>query len=127
MPKIFSIKTYFGFQGRMTRSSFWSALAMTLVSSFILVQLALWFSGLSNLIANINPEDTSAGDGKRAILFVGVALLLTTVPLTAIVCKRIHDHGRSGRWSLVFAAPHIFSGCFFWLFLVQKMFPSEGQ
>ena len=96
---------FFSFKGRATRTAFWQT--QLLCNVFFAM---LWALGL--LLA-----DLTARGAFAAISLIGVAPVLAAQ--LAVLCRRLHDRGKSGWWLLPFyAIPLVIS-------LVLSAFQSE--
>ncbi|WP_435331374.1 DUF805 domain-containing protein, partial [Klebsiella pneumoniae] len=82
-------KVTFNFSGRASRQQFWTFFLINLLIAS--APLAVWW-----LATSINPQYGILS--FVVIPFVALWLLLMTLPLLAIGCRRMHDIGRSGLW-----------------------------
>lgn len=79
-------KETFNFSGRASRQQFWTF--FLIIAS---APLAVWW-----LATSFNPQYGILS--FIVIPFAALWLLLMTLPLLAIGCRRMHDIGRSGLW-----------------------------
>ncbi|HHK74938.1 MAG TPA: DUF805 domain-containing protein [Rhizobiales bacterium] len=89
---------FFGFDGRISRRSFWlgsAVLFLLMLAGFLLYLGLVGFDTVMN---------APAGSRSSAIVSFMISLVLF-VPWLALVIKRLHDRAKSGWWSLVFLLP----------------------
>ncbi|EMF1933820.1 DUF805 domain-containing protein [Klebsiella quasipneumoniae] len=82
-------KETFNFSGRASRQQFWTFCLINLLIAS--APLAVWW-----LATSFNPQYGILS--FVVIPFAALWLLLMTLPLLAIGCRRMHDIGRSGLW-----------------------------
>lgn len=82
-------KETFNFCGRASRQQFWTFFLINLLLAS--APLAVWW-----LATSFNPQYGILS--FVVIPFAALWLLLMTLPLLAIGCRRMHDIGRSGLW-----------------------------
>ncbi|HCI4546038.1 DUF805 domain-containing protein [Klebsiella quasipneumoniae] len=82
-------KGTFNFSGRASRQQFWTFFLINLLIAS--APLAVWW-----LATSFNPQYGILS--FVVIPFAELWLLLMTLPLLAIGCRRMHDIGRSGLW-----------------------------
>jgi uncharacterized membrane protein YhaH (DUF805 family)/thiol-disulfide isomerase/thioredoxin len=90
----------FSFNGRIGRASYWLCLLVIMALFFVLMKLLIG-DDLAKFVASSNPspEAISAFWGQHRGKLVVLALLLAW-PSLAVEVKRLHDHNRSGWWSI---------------------------
>ena len=82
---------YFDFQGRSTRTEFWS---------YMLLYTAVFLVLLFGSVLLTDDEDVSR-------LVLTVLVLINLIPSVSIQVRRLHDAGRSGWWTLFGIIPLI--------------------
>jgi uncharacterized membrane protein YhaH (DUF805 family) len=103
-----NLQTFTSFEGRHARKSFWLAILVMLVISWILqiIVFSVFGGGMMAMDPNASPEAQMAA--MNAIwLPLGIVVLLTIWPTLAIYTKRWHDRNKSGWWSLIGLVPLI--------------------
>lgn len=114
--------TLFGFEGRISRSTFWlCALAVALLD------IALWLV-TGNWIRQTYPEAAALAKPGGGLLAVGLPLLIAAVLSVwaglALKVKRLHDRGRSGFWLLAGLVPVL---GWLWLFWEVGLAPGKPK
>jgi uncharacterized membrane protein YhaH (DUF805 family) len=102
-----NLETFTSLNGRIPRKTFWLALIVMMIISWILQFIIFSIFGVS-MMANPNatPEEAMA-QMSGMMLPLGIVLLLTLWPSIAIYAKRWHDRDKSGWWSLILFVPII--------------------
>lgn len=107
-----NLQTFTSFQGRIPRKTFWLALIVMLVITWILEIILFSIFGVSmmSMDPNATPEAQAAA-AEQAMSGIAIPLviliLLTIWPSLAIYTKRWHDRDKSGWWSLIGLVPII--------------------
>jgi uncharacterized membrane protein YhaH (DUF805 family) len=102
-----NLETFTSFAGRIPRKTFWLALIVMMIISFILQFIIFSIFGVSMMSnPNATPEQAMA-QFSGMMLPLGIVLLLTLWPSLAIYTKRWHDRSKSGWWSLILFVPLI--------------------
>ena len=111
-----NLQTFTSFEGRIPRKTFWLAILVMIVISWILQFILFAIFGTSMMPdATLTPEEqmAQAENMMGAMMIPLVILMLITLwPSLAIYTKRWHDRNKSGWWSLIMLVP-IIGGC--WL------------
>lgn len=114
-----AFRKYADFKGRATRREFWcfvvwdAALILTPVIAMFVVSAVLYATSATA------QEAVDAGQGAAvtdaflwgwshtAVDYVGFYLLVTILPTSALVVRRLHDTGRSGWWYFLWFVPYV--------------------
>jgi uncharacterized membrane protein YhaH (DUF805 family) len=107
-----NIETFTSFAGRIPRKTFWLALLVLMILSWILqmILFTVFGVGMMNVDPNATPEAAAAAAQaamSKMLLPVGILTLITLWPSLAIYAKRWHDRNKSGWWSLILLIPII--------------------
>jgi uncharacterized membrane protein YhaH (DUF805 family) len=107
-----NLQTFTSFDGRIPRKTFWLALLVMLVISWILqfIIFAIFGGGAMTVDPTLSPEAQAAAMEQAMsgmMLPLGIVILLTLWPSLAIYAKRWHDRNKSGWWSLIMLVPII--------------------
>lgn len=100
------------FNGRIPRKTFWLAILVMIVITWIL-EFVLFAAFGANMMAvdpNATPEAQAlaAQEAMSAMMLpLGILILITLWPSLAIYTKRWHDRNKSGWWSLIGLVPLI--------------------
>jgi uncharacterized membrane protein YhaH (DUF805 family) len=94
----------FGLDGRLNRKPYWIASIILLVLALALVVVGLVIGGQMMHEAFMSGGSV---DGATAVMsYPGIiAAILVLYPATALMVKRFHDIGRSGKWVLLLLVP----------------------
>jgi uncharacterized membrane protein YhaH (DUF805 family) len=102
-----NLQTFLSFDGRNARKTFWLALLVMIIISWILQLIIFTVFGVSMMSdPNATPEQAMA-QVSGMLVPLGIVLLLTLWPSLAIYTKRWHDRNKSGWWSLILFIPLI--------------------
>ncbi|MBL8790834.1 MAG: DUF805 domain-containing protein [Rhizobiales bacterium] len=107
-----NLQTFTSFTGRIPRKTFWLALIVLMVISWILqiILFSIFGAGMMTIDPNATPE-AQAMAAEQAMSGLGIPLviliLITLWPSLAIYTKRWHDRDKSGWWSLIGLVPVI--------------------
>lgn len=107
-----NLQTFTSFQGRIPRKTFWLALIVMIVITWILEIILFSIFGVSmmSMDPNATPEAQAAA-AEQAMSGMAIPLviliLLTIWPSLAIYAKRWHDRDKSGWWTLIGLVPII--------------------
>jgi len=87
---------YRNFKGRARRSEYWHIQLFLVVTNLAAagIDLALMNGDVDRFIAN-------GGGGIVGLIWI----LATIVPALAVLVRRLHDTGRSGRWAFIGLVP----------------------
>ena len=105
-----NLQTFTSFQGRIPRKTFWLALIVMIVITWILEIILFSIFGVSmmSMDPNATPEAQAAA-AEQAMSGMAIPLviliLLTIWPSLAIYAKRWHDRDKSGWWTLIGLVP----------------------
>ncbi|NMD07057.1 MAG: DUF805 domain-containing protein [Phyllobacteriaceae bacterium] len=106
-----NLQTFTSFEGRIPRKTFWLAILVMIVISWILQFILFAIFGTSMMPdATLTPEEqmAQAENMMGAMMIPLVILMLITLwPSLAIYTKRWHDRNKSGWWSLIMLVPII--------------------
>ena len=106
-----NLQTFTSFEGRIPRKTFWLAILVMIVISWILQFILVAIFGTSMMPdATLTPEEqmAQAENMMGAMMIPLVILMLITLwPSLAIYTKRWHDRNKSGWWSLIMLVPII--------------------
>ena len=108
-----NLQTFTSLDGRIPRKTFWLAVLVMVVISWILQFIVFAIFGGSAMTAvdpNMTPEAQAAAMQQALSgmwLPLGVVVLLTLWPSICIYAKRWHDRNKSGWWSLIMFVPII--------------------
>ena len=95
------------FDGRIPRKTFWLAILVMIVISWILQLIIFSVFGVS-MMSDPNTTPEQAMEQMSGIMLpLGIITLLTLWPSLAIYAKRWHDRNKSGWWSLILFVPII--------------------
>lgn len=97
-------KRYFDFSGYTSRKEFWLFMLIHLCVTLLLILFDIWLE----VFWQENP-------GLLDIFYS----LISFIPMLAIITRRLHDIGLSGRWGAVFIIPVI--GPFWLIYLLSKV------
>jgi uncharacterized membrane protein YhaH (DUF805 family) len=107
-----NLETFTSFNGRSPRKSFWLAILVMIVISWILQFIVFAIFGTGMMVdPNATPEAQMAALNAMW-LPLGIVMLITLWPTLAIYTKRWHDRNKSGWWTLILLVPLI---GFIWL------------
>jgi len=107
-----NLQTFTSFNGRIPRKTFWLALIVMIVITWILEIILFSIFGVSmmSMDPNATPEAQAAA-AEQAMSGMAIPLviliLLTIWPSLAIYAKRWHDRDKSGWWTLIGLVPII--------------------
>lgn len=107
-----NLQTFTSFQGRIPRKTFWLALIVMIVITWILEIILFSIFGVSmmSMDPNATPEAQAAA-AEQAMSGMAIPLviliLITIWPSLAIYAKRWHDRDKSGWWTLIGLVPII--------------------
>ncbi|MFT3673398.1 DUF805 domain-containing protein [Aestuariivirga sp.] len=107
-----NLQTFTSFQGSIPRKTFWLALIVMIVITWILEIILFSIFGVSmmSMDPNATPEAQAAA-AEQAMSGIAIPLviliLLTIWPSLAIYAKRWHDRDKSGWWTLIGLVPVI--------------------
>ena len=107
-----NLQTFTSFNGRIPRKTFWLALIVMVVITWILEIILFSIFGVSmmSMDPNATPEAQAAA-AEQAMSGMAIPLviliLLTIWPSLAIYAKRWHDRDKSGWWTLIGLVPII--------------------
>ncbi len=108
-----NLQTFTSLDGRIPRKTFWLAVLVMVVISWILQFIVFAIFGGSAMTAvdpNMTPEAQAAAMQQALSgmwLPLGIVVLLTLWPSICIYAKRWHDRNKSGWWSLIMFVPII--------------------
>lgn len=125
-----NLETFTSFDGRIPRKTFWLALLVLMIVSWIL-QMIL-FAVLGGSMMDIDPNATPEAAAAAAqtamssmMLPFGILFLITLWPSLAIYAKRWHDRNKSGWWTLIMLIPVI--GAIWMLIELGFLRGTEGE
>lgn len=107
-----NLQTFTSFNGRIPRKTFWLAILVMIVISWVLqfILFAFFGAGMMSIDPNATPE-AQAMAMEQAMsgmaLPIIIIALITLWPSLAIYTKRWHDRDKSGWWSLILLVPLI--------------------
>lgn len=98
-----ALKQYAKFSGRATRMEYWSFVLFSTIVSFIPITLLMLVALVFLIAGGEGDEGTSIGAVLMLLVqFVNFVLgMFFLVPTYAVLCRRLHDVGWSGKWLLV--------------------------
>ena len=107
-----NLQTFTSFDGRIPRKTFWLAILVMFVITWILEFILFAIFGVSMM--SVDPTATPEAQamamqesfGRMTVPLV-ILILLTLWPSLAIYAKRWHDRDKSGWWSLIMLVPLI--------------------
>jgi uncharacterized membrane protein YhaH (DUF805 family) len=108
-----NLQTFTSLDGRIPRKTFWLAVLVMVVISWILqfIVFAIFGGGAMTAVdPNLTPEAQAAAMQQAMsgmMLPLGIVILLTLWPSICIYAKRWHDRNKSGWWSLIMFVPII--------------------
>jgi uncharacterized membrane protein YhaH (DUF805 family) len=107
-----NLQTFTSFQGRIPRKTFWLALIVMIVITWILEIILFTVFGVSMMTMdpNATPEAQAAAAEQAMsgmMIPIVILILITIWPSLAIYTKRWHDRDKSGWWSLIGLVPII--------------------
>jgi len=107
-----NLQTFTSFNGRIPRKTFWLAILVMIVITWILefILFALFGASMMSVDPNATPEAQAMAAQEAMsgmMLPLGILILLTIWPSLAIYTKRWHDRDKSGWWSLIGLVPLI--------------------
>jgi uncharacterized membrane protein YhaH (DUF805 family) len=108
-----NLQTFTSFDGRIPRKTFWLAILVMVVITWILEFIIFGFFGASmmgGMDPGADPDAAAAAAAdamSKMMLPLGIIFLLTLWPSLAIYTKRWHDRNKSGWWSLIMLVPLI--------------------
>ncbi len=102
-----NLETFTSFAGRSPRKSFWLAILVMVVISWILQFIVFAIFGAGMVVdPNASPEAQMAAVNAMWVP-LGIVILITLWPTLAIYTKRWHDRNKSGWWTLILLIPLI--------------------
>ena len=107
-----NLQTFTSFNGRIPRKTFWLAVLVMIVITWILefILFALFGASIMSVDPNATPEAQAMAAQEAMsgmIIPLGILILITIWPSLAIYAKRWHDRDKSGWWSLIGLVPLI--------------------
>ncbi len=108
-----NLQTFTSLDGRIPRKTFWLAVLVMVVISWILQFIVFAIFGGNAMTAvdpSLTPEAQAAAMQQAMsgmMLPLGIVILLTLWPSICIYAKRWHDRNKSGWWSLIMFVPII--------------------
>ena len=89
---------YATFRGRSRRSEYWFIQLFLLITNLAAAAIDLWL-----MDGDVEQFMANGGGGIVGLVWI----VVTVVPLLAVLVRRLHDTGRSGWWAVIGLVPLI--------------------
>ena len=109
-------KNYGNFKGRARRSEYWFFVLFNFLVTFLISFLSSLLASGSN-----NPELSLIPSA-----FLGIYSLVIIIPSFSVMCRRLHDIGKSGSY-IFFALIPVVGSIFLWVWTLQDGQPGPNQ